>query len=340
MRKENEKKLNKYLPVVIGKDLAEARFTMDLWERRLMYACMSKIKNDDTEFKTITFTIADIAKLMDQSSLPGQDYEAIKKAARKLVTRVVEVNEKGNYEIYNWVSYFKLDKAENEITMQFNEYMKPHLLYLLENKGYTKFLLKFAMPLGSTYAQRFYEMFRCLVYDGQTSAVKRIELAELRKRLEMPEKQYQNFHLFKLRVLDIAEREINQKTDIYVGFKEIRRKTKGRAVIALMISVMLKANMLHEWDSFMLWQKDDLLEKLFYIVQRAKGQKIDTELFEKYSHESIARLTYEANEGKIDLLKINNCQAFIEWQLKQWQSDIGMNQYTIEDWANERGDKE
>jgi plasmid replication initiation protein len=327
----NEKKLNKYLPVVIGKDLAQARFSMDLWERRLMYTCMSKLKPSDATFPVISFTISEIAKLLDVDSLPATEYKAIKKAAKKLVTRVVEIDEKGTFEIYNWVSYFKLDTRANQISMQFNEYMKPYLLELLENKGYAKFLLKFAMPLGSTYAQRFYEMFRCLVYDGQPKAVQRIELQELRKRLEMADTKYKNFHLFKLRVLDLAEREINQKTDIYISFKEIRRQSQGRAVEALYVSVILKANMVHEWDKYMLWQKDDLLEKLYQIVEKKKGQKLHLEELEKYSHESIARLVFEILDGSINLLEINNHQKFIEWQLQQWQTDIGMKQLRIED---------
>jgi plasmid replication initiation protein len=323
----NEKKLNKYLPVVIGKDLAQARFTMELWERRLMYVCMSKLKRNDEKFPVVKFRIAEMSKLLEEeNSFSKREYDLIIKAAKKLVTRTVEINENGKYEIYNWVNYFKMQ--ENEITMQFNEYMKPYLLDLLENKGYSKFLLKFAMPLGSIYAQRFYEMFRCLVFEGQPKAVQRIELQELRKKLEV-ENKHRNFGQFRLKILDTAEREINQKTDIYISFKDIRKNSKGRPVEALYVSVILKADMVHEWDKYMLWQKDDLLEKLYQIVERKKGQKINLDQLEKYSHESIARILFEIVDGKINMLEINNHQKFIEWQLEQWQTDLGMQQLTI-----------
>jgi plasmid replication initiation protein len=330
MSNGNEKKLSKYLPVVIGKDLAQARFTMELWERRLMYVCMSKLKRDDESFPIIKFKIAEMAKLLDEQSFSNTEYAAIKKSAKKLVTRIVEIDEKGKYEVYNWVSYFKLDTNQNEISMQFNEHMKPHLLDLIENKGYTKFLLKFAMPLGSIFAQRFYEMFRCMVYDGQPKAVKRVDLQELRKNLEV-ENKHKNFGQFRLKVLDTAEREINQKTDIYISFKEIRRHNQGRAVEALYVSVILKTDMVHEWDKYMLWQKDDLLEKLLHIVEKKKGQQLHTDQLEKYSHESIARLVFEIVDGKINMLEISNHQKFIEWQLEQWQTDLGMKQLRLDD---------
>lgn len=325
----NEKKLNKYLPVVIGKDLAQARFSMDLWERRLMYICMSKLKPTDTNFPVISFTIAEIAKLMDDKSLSKNDYDAVKTAAKKLMTRLVEINGKKKCEVYNWVTYFMLDTEYNEITMQFNDRMKPHLLELLEKKGYTKFLLKYGMKLGGEYAQRIYEMFRGMVSERQPKAVQRIDLEELRYRLEMQEKKLRMYGHFKSRVLDIAENDINQKTDIYISFKEIRSTKQGRPVIALYVSVILKTDMVHEWDRYMLWQKDDLLEKLFQIVEKKKGQKLHLEELEKYSHESIARLVFEIVDGSINLLEINNHQKFIEWQLKQWQTDMGMNQLRL-----------
>jgi Protein involved in initiation of plasmid replication len=327
----NEKKIHGNLPVVIGKDLAQARFSMDLWERRLMYVCMSKLQPTDQKFPMVEFRVAEIAKLLGVDSLPGKDYASIQKAAKKLVTRIVEVKEKNRYEVYNWVSYFRLDKDTNEIAMQFNDHMKPHLLYLLENKGYTKFLLKFGMKLSGEYAQRIYEMFRGMVSETQPKAVQRVELQELRRRLDMPDQKLRTFGHFKTRVLDIAENDINQKSDIYISFKDIRKSSQGRPVVALHVSVILKTNMLHEWDKYMLWQKDDLLEKLYQMVERKDGQKLNLDQLEKYSHESIARLVYEIVEGKINMLEVRNHQGFIVWQLDQWQSDLGINQIRFED---------
>lgn len=327
----NEKKLNKYLPVVIGKDLAQARFSMDVWERRLMYVCMSKLTRDVEKFPIIQFTLSEIAKLLDEKSLSLNDYSAIKKAAKRLVTRVVEIQEKDKYRIFNWVSMFELDSKTNSMSMQFNEYMKPYLLDLLENKGYTKFLLKFGMALSSKYAQRFYEMFRGMVYEEKPKAVQKIEIQELRRRLELDDKKHIAYGHFKSRVLDLAEKEINQKTDIYINFKEIRGYGKGRPIQSLYVSVILKTEMIHEWDRFMLWQKDDLLEKLYQIVER-QGQKLNLEALEKYSHESLARIVYDmSNSNNINLIEIKNHQAFIEWKLKQWQTDVGIQQITLED---------
>jgi plasmid replication initiation protein len=274
----NEKKLNKELPVIMGKDLAQARFSMTLWERRIMYVCMSKLSADDVVFHEITFSLVEMAKLLDESSFSNTDNESIKEAARNLTHRVVEINEKGRFEIYPWLSYFKLEqtKAGNMISMEFNGRLAPHLLYLLENRGYTKFLLKYALPLGSAYAQRCYEMFRALIYEAQPRAIQTIDLMEFRRKLDIADEKYAKFGMFKKRVLETAERDINQKTDIFIKFTEIKGRGKGGRIESLHVSVILKTHMVHEFDRFLVWQKDDLLDKLQSVVQAKKGQQINT----------------------------------------------------------------
>ncbi len=329
----NEAKLNKNLPVVMGKDLAQARFSMGLWERRLLYVSMSKLNAEDMVFPELTFSLVDMAKLLDENSFSNTDNESIKEAARNLVHRVVEIREKGKFEIYPWVAYFKLEqtKAGNMVTMEFNKRMAPHLLYMLENKGYTKFLLKYALPLGSVYAQRCYEMFRALVYETQPHAVQTINLVEFRSRLEIPDEKYKGYTMFKKRVLETAERDINQKTDIFLKFTEVKGRGKGGRIESLHISVILKAHMVHEYDSYLVWQKDDLLEKLQVVVLNKKGQRLELKVLSEYSQETIARLLYEVINETVNLTTINNCQKFFEYLLSEWKTDMGMAQVTMDD---------
>ena len=332
METRNEKKLNKELPVVIGKDLAQARFTMSLWERRLLYVAMSKLNANDTVFPEITFSLADMAKLLDENKFSGAENEAIKEAAHKLVSRTVEVSEKGKFEIYPWVTYFKLEqtKAGNMITMEFNSRLAPHLLYMLENKGYTKFLLKYALPLGSVYAQRCYEMFRALIYEAQPRAVQTIALMEFRRKLDIADDKYKGYNMLKKRVLETAERDINQKTDIFIKFSEIKGRGKGGRIESLHVSVILKTHMIHEYDRYLVWQKDDLLDKLQTVAMSKKGHQINTRALSEFAHESIARLLYEVVSEKMDLSGINSCEKFFDYTLSQWATDIGMNQISME----------
>ena len=66
-----------------------------------------------------------------------------------------------------------------------------------------------------------------------------VELDELKKRLMTENvKSYSNFNLFKTKVLVIAQKEINELTDINLSFEPI---TQGRKVVQIRFKVCRKA---------------------------------------------------------------------------------------------------
>ncbi len=68
-----------------------------------------------------------------------------------------------------------------------------------------------------------------------------MELEELKKLLMVENiKSYQNFNLFKIKVLEIAQREINELTDITLYFEPI---TKGRKTVKVKFTIVSKTMM-------------------------------------------------------------------------------------------------
>jgi len=206
--------------------------------------------------------------------------------------------------------------------------MKPYLLWIVEEKGFTKFLLKYALPLQSVYAQLFYEMFRGMVYEGNRKIVYRTALQDIKQLLDIGDK-YPNFNDFKRKVLEPAEREINGKTDLQIAFKEIRSRSRGKRIEALRFDVKLKAGMNPDWGNFLLWDKPDLADKIAEIAHKRKGQRVIPDPLLDFSHEALARLIYELRENIIDLHEIKNCQAFFAFKLDQWSDEIGIRQQEI-----------
>jgi len=96
----NEKKLNGYLPVVMQNELARAKYSMELNERRLLYVAMSKINQHDTDFQTVTFSISEYINLLEKSmndkkqQKGGKTYELIKEGCRNLLKRLVAFRER------------------------------------------------------------------------------------------------------------------------------------------------------------------------------------------------------------------------------------------------------
>jgi plasmid replication initiation protein len=329
-----EKKLNGNLPVVMKNELARGKYSMDLTERRLLYVAMSKIHPDDIEFGTVTFTISEYIKLLEEKMQEGKQkkgghtYNMIKTGCKSLLKRIVEIQTGKRWMAFQWVSKAIVDENTTEITLRFHDEMKPYLLWMVEEVGFTKFLLKYALPLQSIYAQRFYEIFRGMVYEGNQKIVYRTRLQDLKQLLDIGNK-YPNFNDFKRKVLEPAEREINGKTDLQIAFKEIRSRARGRRIEALRFHVQLKAGMNPDWGNFLLWDKPDLADKIAEIAQKRKGQHVVSGSLLDFSHEALARLTYELRENIIDLHEIKNCQAFFAFKLDQWSDEIGIRQQEI-----------
>jgi len=334
MRSKKVNQLSPYLPVVINNDLVKAKYSMDLSERRMLYVAMSKINPDDQNFNVISFTVSEYFDLIEKSmenekiSRGGKQYDTIKDGCRSLLRRLVEIQDGGSWIAYQWCSRAEFNENTGTISLKFHDDMKEYLLFMLENRGFTKFLLKYALPLSSIYAQRFYEMMRGLVYPGSGVVHTRIGVEDLKNRLELTDR-YPAYKDFRKRVLQTAESEINAKTDICISFKEIRRNTRGRPIESINVTVQLKENMIHEWDRYLLWDKQDLLDKLRDMVSKAIGQIIATEDFDQYQHDAVARLVYEISAGEIDLKKINNAKGFITYMLKKYSDPIGIREQRL-----------
>jgi plasmid replication initiation protein len=326
--------LNGNLPIVMKNELARGKYSMDLTERRLLYVAMSKIHPDDIEFGTVTFTISEYIRLLESSMQEGKQqrggpvYESVRSGCKSLLRRIVEIRTGKRWMGFQWVSKAIVDESTNEITLRFHDEMKPYLLWMVQEVGFTKFLLKYALPLQSVYAQRFYEIFRGMVYESRQTINYRIGLDEIKQLLDIGEK-YPLYGNFRDKVLEPAEREINGKTDIQIAFKEIRSRARGKRIEAINFTVQLKAGMNPDWGNFLLWEPADLALKIAEIAMKRKGQHVDQEALLPFKHEALARLIYELRENIIDLHDIKNCQAFFMAKLNQWNDELGLRQQEL-----------
>lgn len=334
VRNIRSSKLSPYLPVVINNDLIRAKYSMDLSERRMLYVAMSKINPEDQQFNIISFTVSEYFELIEKSmenekiSRGGKQYDIIKDGCRSLLRRLVEIQEGANWRVFQWCSRAEFNEDTSMISLKFHDDMKDYLLFMLENRGFTKFLLKYALPLSSTYAQRFYEMFRGLVYPGAGVSYMRVDIADLKERLDLTDR-YPAYKDFRKRVLQTAESEINAKTDICISFKEIRHKTRGRPIEAINVTIQLKESMTHEWDRYLLWDKQDLLEKLRGMISKEIGQIIVVEDLENYQHQAVARLVYEISAGTVNLREVRNAKGFVAFMLNKYSDPTGIREQML-----------
>ena len=211
--------------IVKHNDFIEAKYNLTLTELKIIAKLSSMIKKDDDDFKVYKFTANE---LMEDLKL-NNNYDDLKEAIRKLLTRLIIIRTEQTVLATTFLSsaeYFK----NTTIELSFDKKLKPYLLQLKNN--FTMYQFENVIALSSVYAIRIYEL--CKQYQKIKERI--IEIEDLKEILDIEEK-YKKYNDFKKKVLEIAEREINEKTDINISFEEIKT---GRKVSAIRFLISAK----------------------------------------------------------------------------------------------------
>nr|WP_015060886.1 replication initiation protein RepM [Psychrobacter sp. DAB_AL43B]AFF18200.1 RepB [Psychrobacter sp. DAB_AL43B] len=96
---------------------------------------------------------------------------------------------------------------------------------------FTKYLLEQTATMTSNYSVRLYEL---LVQWKQAKKTPMFELQEFRGQLGVEDDEYKAMSNFKIRVLDLAVEEINEKSDLKVKYENVK---KGRKIVGFAFTV-------------------------------------------------------------------------------------------------------
>jgi plasmid replication initiation protein len=196
-------------------NLIEARYSLSLQEQRLFLWLVSEISPDDVDFKDYRIDIKDFAEFIGADKNKNI-YAQCSEITKKLIRRVVEIVDIDKDEMIQagLISSARYHLGKGYVDISFSPTLKP---YLLQLKGrFTTIALRYAVQLRSVYAVRMYDLFK----QYQTIGERTLYIDEMRRLLDIPDDQYTDTSHFKIRVIFIALREINSKTDIFVTTKE------------------------------------------------------------------------------------------------------------------------
>lgn len=99
---------------------------------------------------------------------------------------------------------------------------------------FTSYLLEQTASMDSIYSVRLYEL---LVQWLAAKNTPLFELEKFRDQLGIEANEYKRMGNFKLRVLDLAVKEINEKSDIIVSYSQVK---KGRTITGFKFKVLAK----------------------------------------------------------------------------------------------------
>jgi plasmid replication initiation protein len=189
-----------------------------LYRKSLELKIFSKIitlVRDDPQSNIFTFQIKD---LMEDFNGSNENYQYIKKTAKNMM--VAEFGD-GKKNIILEVIFRKVDITEaGIISFKIDEEFKPYVVGL--SKNFTKYYFENIARLNSGFSIRLYEILK----QWETRGEKKFSISALRYLLKIPDTKYTKYNNFKQRVLETAEKELREKSDIYFKYESIKTGRK------------------------------------------------------------------------------------------------------------------
>lgn len=270
--------------IVKSNNLIESSYILTPPEQRLIYLASTKLKitmldNNLTiedvkqqikqaQFDNIEISVSDYKKEFGIKS--NRIYEELEETAKRLYDRSIIYLEGEKIVTKRWVITCKYDNQMGSIILQFH----PDLIrdLLIFKSKYTILLLENTKDIKRSYTYRIYELLK----QYEKFGVRTFTLEALRFVLGIEDEQYPRYGNLKQKVIVPAVKEINDNTDLYVEYEEIKQKRKVMGIKFRFIPQMVtfkKTTQLSMFDED-IPQGIRLLDKLYEIlkIQVTAGQ--------------------------------------------------------------------
>ena len=209
--------------------LVEARYNLTKYEQRMMIAICSQLNPNADDFERVRVGVADMAEFC---KMKGKNpYVSVKNTIMRLAGRTLQIKTAdGGWLVSHWLQSARYYPSEGIVEYKVDNDLKPELLQLKAAYLSTKALP--LMEFRRDYSARLYFILKKMLKVGKFE----YELDFFRDRFQLGE-TYKRFSNLKDRILEPAIAEINEKSDIDVEHKYLK---KGRSYVSVEFTVTLK----------------------------------------------------------------------------------------------------
>lgn len=228
--------------VVQANDLIGGKQSLKLNSAKLIRAAIMQIVPEDNELKPYVITVKELSRLLNVSE--SNLYRDIDDLTDDIIKNPVFIREIERRQV-RWVKIPWVTRCEYNsdvgVSIKLNDDLKPFLLNLKEH--YTQYSLDNILTMKSTYSIRIFELLQEKIKTrliGRAGEYVEISVQELRECCGCEDK-YKSFNNFKVRVLDIACREINSLTVYRVKYDCLKHGRRITSIVFYVNAVYHKA---------------------------------------------------------------------------------------------------
>lgn len=233
---------NREYLVVKGNELIQQnRFELSLPEQKTVAFICSMIKPIDAMDRAkgvpyqldYEFNIRDYCKVCGIDYDNGKNYADVKATLKKLRDRSMWVTLDNDDEtVVGWLDRVTTNKRSGIAKVRIDDRLAPYLFDL--GQRFTQYQLYNILAMKSAFSVRIYELMKSYAFQKS----KTFEVDELKRLLMVDDvKSYNDFGRFRHKVIEKAQEEINELTDLNIYFEPI---TKGRKVIKVKFRIEQK----------------------------------------------------------------------------------------------------
>jgi len=240
--------------VVKTNQLNSALQNLSLPEIRIIQLAIVDARETNTGLSTDKPLRIDALRYAEMFETTRQNgYQRMKDAEENLFNRRFSyIDERGKLIKSRWIQQVTYLDDEGAIELVFTLAVVKGISRIDGAEDFfTSYLLEQTASMDSIYSVRLYEL---LVQWKQAKNTPVFELENFREQLGIEIHEYKRMGNFKLRVLDLAVEEINEKSDIKVSYVQVK---KGRTITGFKFKVLTK-------------------DKLKNTTQKLVGRDIDT----------------------------------------------------------------
>lgn len=224
------KKSKGYLVVKSNDLIQRNRFELSLPEQKTVaYICsmIQPMQTEESGFQLeYEFKIREYCKICGIDYDNGKNYQDVKATLKKLRDKSMWLTlPDGSETTVGWLAKATTNKKSGIAHIKLDEDMVPYLFDLKQK--FTQYQLYNVLGMKSAFSVRIYELMKSYSFRHTIT----FELDELKKLLMVEDvKSYNRFPDFRRKVLEKAQLEINELTDINIEFEPIKT---GRKVTSI-----------------------------------------------------------------------------------------------------------
>jgi plasmid replication initiation protein len=278
--------------------ITSGRYDFSACELDIMFMVLANLKTGED---TYSIHISDIEAITGRS----WNYQQLKEATEAMLSRVYQIETAEAFTQMVLFQYFDYIKGTGTVKVRLTEKAVPYFFDLKSN--FTSLQLKAVLSCTSKYAKRIY----ALACQYRVMGTKRFSIDEFKEMLylkdpkgKMPE-QFVDNTAFRINVLDVAKKQINEHTDIHFDY-ELKKRGRAYFWIIMHVDKQKDPQLAIDFTKTLDYQKN-VRSVMAYGLNEEQAEAIVKDGYDKFLT-FVEDVNKKARKGEI---KVENATAYI-----------------------------